>query len=601
MAKTLLEQVSRSGPMDCPSVKVSSTGSSSKCVEEFEVEHKFSVKNLLPSRLNADVCARYDFDNEQIGQGAFGSVFVARDKRQQERKVAVKKMLIMDGEQKESFEKEAQIMKDLDHPNICRLLEVYQKGRFMYFVMELCEGKDVFDRMLEQEEHSFGEPQAADIIRQVASALHYAHNLGIAHRDIKPENLVFVSKDPNSNHVKVIDWGLGFYFGDHRMKSAVGSLQYCAPEVLQADHWTAGFKSGYSCACDLWSLGVCTYVMLCGKPPFWGCMNQQLKMMKKEKFPMEDEVWQAISPEAKDLVKSLLRLNQKKRLSLDKVLSHPWFTVQNLRTRQLSGQVARRVLANMKNFSNLDHFYSICVAAVARQLDSRNLNEVHKVFCNLDRNGDGVLTLEEVKEGFSFIYSPNSPEMQELEQIFRMLDKDSSGYIDYTEFCAAGVGERIFLEESALWGAFDAFDCGAHDGKITLDEITRVLSNADVKKVWSKDVLDETAKKALGHFDQNGDGSITFDEFCELMRNHAATRRQARTQLAASTGLISEEIGKLEDRVTLEAKTFAGKDFTRAYSIVQQMQEEHHSHKRSRGCFACFGCGATAPESPTRL
>jgi len=446
-------------------------------------EPKFSVKNLMPSR-NADVSTRYDFENEQIGQGAFGSVFVARDKRQQERKVAVKKMLIMDGEQKESFEKEAQIMKDLDHPNICRLLELYQKGRFMYFVMELCEGKDVFDRMLEQEEHSFGEPQAADIVRQVASALHYAHNVGIAHRDVKPENMVFVNKDPQYNHIKVIDWGLGFYFGDRKMKSSVGSLQYCAPEVLQADSWTAGWtsgSSGYSPACDLWSLGVCTYVILCGKPPFWGRLNQQLKMMKKEKFPMEDQLWQAISPEAKDLVKSLLRVNQKKRLPLAKVLSHPWFTVQNLRAKELSVTVARQVLSNMKNFSNMGHFYSICVAAVARQLDSRNLHEVHKVFCNLDRNGDGVLTLEEVKEGFSFIYSPNSPEMRELEEIFRLLDKDGSGYIDYTEFCAAGVGERIFLEESALWGAFDAFDCGTHDGKITLDEIRRVLSNADVK------------------------------------------------------------------------------------------------------------------------
>ena len=557
-------------------------------------EPKFSVKNLMPSR-NADVSTRYDFENEQIGQGAFGSVFVARDKRQQERKVAVKKMLIMDGEQKESFEKEAQIMKDLDHPNICRLLELYQKGRFMYFVMELCEGKDVFDRMLEQEEHSFGEPQAADIVRQVASALHYAHNVGIAHRDVKPENMVFVNKDPQYNHIKVIDWGLGFYFGDRKMKSSVGSLQYCAPEVLQADSWTAGWtsgSSGYSPACDLWSLGVCTYVILCGKPPFWGRLNQQLKMMKKEKFPMEDQLWQAISPEAKDLVKSLLRVNQKKRLPLAKVLSHPWFTVQNLRAKELSVTVARQVLSNMKNFSNMGHFYSICVAAVARQLDSRNLHEVHKVFCNLDRNGDGVLTLEEVKEGFSFIYSPNSPEMRELEEIFRLLDKDGSGYIDYTEFCAAGVGERIFLEESALWGAFDAFDCGTHDGKITLDEIRRVLSNADVKKVWSKDVLDETAKKALGHFDQNGDGSISFDEFCELMRNYATSKRQARAEIAASTGLISEEIGKLEGRVNKEAKTNAPRDFTRAYSIVQQMQEEHHSERRSKRWVPCCGVGA---------
>eukprot|EP00913_Durusdinium_trenchii_P035224 g32954.t1 len=454
-----------------------------------------SVKQLCPSRMNAEISARYDFDNE-LGAGAFGSVFVARDKRQQDRKVAVKKMLILDGEQKEAFEKEAKIMKDLDHPNICRLLEVALCSSSWSFARAKTCLTACWSRRSGNEvaEHSFGEPQAAEIIRQASSALHYAHNRMISHRDIKPENMVFVNRDSGCNHIKVIDWGLGFYFGDRRMKSAVGSLQYCAPEVLQADHWSK-WTQGYSQACDLWSLGVCTYVMLCGKPPFWGHQAQQLKMMKKEKFPMDDAIWQAISPEAKDpwqIFKdpcpcSLLRVNQKKRLPLDKVLSHPWFTVQNLRASQISQSVAKRVLSNMRNFSrlvsravflvfpeqffwvfpcenggNLGHFHSICVAAVARQLDSRNLHEVHSVFCNLDRNGDGVLTLEEVKEGFSAIFLPNS-------------------CIDYTEFCAAGVGERVFLEESALWGAFDAFDAGQHDGQITLDEIKTVLSNADVK------------------------------------------------------------------------------------------------------------------------
>lgn len=83
-------------------------------------------------------------------------------------------------------------------------------------------------------------------MRQSASALLYAHNRGIAHRDMKPENICFCSKDVTNQHVKLIDWGLGFYFGQGRMNSAVGSLTYAAPEVLEAKE-----KQGYTAACDL--------------------------------------------------------------------------------------------------------------------------------------------------------------------------------------------------------------------------------------------------------------------------------------------------------------------------------------------------------------
>jgi len=76
------------------------------------------------------------------------------------------------------------------------------------------------------------------------------------------------------------------------------------------------------------------------------------------------------------------------------------------------------------------------------------------------------------------------------------------------------------------------------------------------------------------------------------MRNYATSKRQARAEIAASTGLISEEIGKLEGRVNKEAKTNAPRDFTRAYSIVQQMQEEHHSERRPKRWVPCCGVGA---------
>jgi len=110
-------------------------------------------------------------------------------------------------------------MKELDHPNICKLLETYEQGRFMFFVMEYCAGKEVFDRIMDV--GLIEEVSTAKIIQQTVSALLYAHTNGIAHRDIKPENIVFCNDDADCDLIKVIDWGLVFFFGQGRMSSAV--------------------------------------------------------------------------------------------------------------------------------------------------------------------------------------------------------------------------------------------------------------------------------------------------------------------------------------------------------------------------------------------
>merc|ERR1719433_539017 len=335
---------------------------------------------------------------------------------------------------------------------------------------------------------------------------------------MKPENICFCTADPNDNSVKVIDWGLGFYFGQARMSSTVGSLTYAAPEVLESK--TA---EGYTSACDQWSLGVLTYVMLCGKPPFWGNYNEQLKRMKQEKFPMNDATWQQTSQDAKDLIKALLKVDPRKRMPLERVLAHPW--LQQQCQGNLEPVVMKEVLANIRQFSNVNQFFSICVASVARQLDHRSLRDVHRVFCNMDTNGDGVLELHEVKNGFEQIYGKDSEQFRDVEEMFKRLDLDGSGSIDYTEFCAAGIGERASTEESVLWAAFKTFDVEDDNGKISTSEIEQVLQNADVNNVWSKEVCEDVAREICEMGDEDGDGSLDFDEWLKLMREMASRRK----------------------------------------------------------------------------
>lgn len=480
-------------------------------------QRKFDAKAFMPKRVNAEISRRYDIDKNEIGSGGYGKVFIGRDRNMRDRLVAIKKVIIFEDAKKKAFLQEAQIMKDLDHPNICKLLETYEQGRFMFFVMEFCEGREVFDRIMEQ--GLIQESTTAEIVRQSASALLYAHNRGIAHCDMKPENICFCSKDVTSNHVKLIDWGLGFYFGQGRMNSAVGSLTYAAPEVLEAKE-----KQGYTAACDLWSLGVVTYVMLCGKPPFWGNYNEQLRRMKRETFPMSDSTWQQISRPAKELIRGLLRADPKQRMKLEDVLRNPWLRLQDSHAG-MDTRIASQVLMNLRQFSRTSQFFSICVASVARQLDHRSLRDVHKVFSEMDTNGDGVLELHEVREGFQKFFGKESAQVKDVEQVFARLDLDGSGVIDYTEFCAAGIGERVSLEEDVLWAAFKAFDVQDDDGRITKDEITQVLRSVDVNKLWTAEVCQDVAEEIFANFDQNGDGSLDFEEFVKLMRE-CAQRRQ---------------------------------------------------------------------------
>jgi calcium-dependent protein kinase len=330
-------------------------------------------------------------DKLQIGEGGYGKVFIAKDKQMEERRVAVKKVTKTGcSKVTEGFYREIAIMKELDHPNICKLLGTFEQNRDMYFIMELCEGGELFDRIIES--GKIDQPFSATIIKQVASALAYAHSRSIAHRDIKPENVVFCTKD--SNQVKLIDWGLAMSFMGTSMTSAVGSFTYAAPEVI-----TSNNISAYTSKCDLWSLGVLTYVMLSGKPPFWGNHQQFVSKQKKEQYPMKGEPWDKMDPKAKDFVKKLLKANPDERLPIDKAAMHEWLT-QSSATSPADALQAKDVLTNLKHYSGASTFERLCITAVARQLDHKNLSGIHSVFRDMDTNGDGVLSLKEVQDGF---------------------------------------------------------------------------------------------------------------------------------------------------------------------------------------------------------
>eukprot|EP00929_Paragymnodinium_shiwhaense_P074436 TRINITY_DN38099_c0_g1_i1.p1 TRINITY_DN38099_c0_g1~~TRINITY_DN38099_c0_g1_i1.p1 ORF type:complete len:620 (-),score=156.28 TRINITY_DN38099_c0_g1_i1:143-2002(-) len=482
---------------------------------------------LLPERYNIDAKECYEMD-EKLGQGGFATVLAARDRFCEDRVVAIKKVTKKSPRHIDLFHQESQVMKDLDHPNICRLFEVFEDSRHMFFVMELCEGGDLLQRIMDRTHLS--EPVCAEVLEQVARGLRYAHDHKVAHRDLKPENICFCAKESDDLRIKIIDWGLAAIFADEVMRSDVGTFLYAAPEVLAQAGVTAERRPAYGCECDLWSLGVVTYVMLCGKPPFWGPKADMLRKIRSADYPMSAEPWLTrISTEAQDFVRSLLQVKVEDRLSGEGAINHPWIKKarEELPRREAHGEDAEtehqkmsaEVLGNMCNFSKLSLFRHICIVIIAQQLDSRHIKDIEDVFRELDTSGDGVLSLAEIRDGFKKILGATGAEQQaaKVEEIFRSVDLDGSGSIDYTEFIAAALSQRTGLTEEALWAAFRSLDRDAISGKLTVDDLTSILAEADVRRTFSVRTCGEVAREVMRRYATDAAGGIDFEEFKKLM------------------------------------------------------------------------------------
>ena len=209
-----------------------------------------------------------------------------------------------------------------DHPNIIQLHDVFESKEMLYLVLECMTGGEMFERLARDFEDGFTEKIARSFVRKVASALHHLHHLQCIHRDIKPENLLLPSED-NDGNVKLADFGLAVMGITHDEamdpSTITGTPDYMAPEMLLREH--------YGRPIDCWALGVITYIILCGFPPFYpdgDDMAPMFENIKRGKFRFLEPYWDKVSEGAKDLVLKLLVTDPTKRLTAEQVLAHKW-------------------------------------------------------------------------------------------------------------------------------------------------------------------------------------------------------------------------------------------------------------------------------------
>lgn len=232
------------------------------------------------------------------------------------------------------------------HPNIVSVVDVYlnevavpgelTRRRRLLMVLELMEGGELFDRI--SQKSKFTEKEASSISKQIALAIHHCHSLNVAHRDLKPENLLLKRTDNDDVIViKLSDFGFA-KVDQGNLTTPQFTPYYVAPQVLQAHQVQKrrqqGFQAGspvtYDKSCDMWSLGVIIYIMLCGYPPFYSeSPSTQLSSKMRNQimggeydFPQRE--WHHISANAISLVKSLLVVDSSARITAEEVCSNPW-------------------------------------------------------------------------------------------------------------------------------------------------------------------------------------------------------------------------------------------------------------------------------------
>eukprot|EP01120_Amphizonella_sp_Union-15-10_P007060 TRINITY_DN2347_c0_g4_i1.p1 TRINITY_DN2347_c0_g4~~TRINITY_DN2347_c0_g4_i1.p1 ORF type:complete len:272 (+),score=68.08 TRINITY_DN2347_c0_g4_i1:278-1093(+) len=213
------------------------------------------------------------------------------------------------------LKREIDIMKRVEHPNILKLHEIYESKEKVFIVMELVNGSELFDRIVEKGYYS--EKNAIIIVKQILAAVDYLHQQGIAHRDLKPENLLCSGQDEDEI-VKIADFGLSKVFsGDEELMTSCGTPGYVAPEVLMCET--------YDKSVDMWGIGIITYILLAGYPPFYAESDTALfeKIMNAE-YDFDDECWDDVSDLAKDFIRHLLAKDPNERLSAPQAIKHPW-------------------------------------------------------------------------------------------------------------------------------------------------------------------------------------------------------------------------------------------------------------------------------------
>jgi calcium-dependent protein kinase len=286
------------------------------------------------------------------------------------------------------------------------------------------------------------------------------------------------------------------------MKTKVGTLYYISPEII---------KGNYDEKCDIWACGVILYILLCGYPPFNGSSDKEVyNIITQVKYDFNNPAWKNVSKYAKELIKNMLT-PAKNRYTAIQVLNSKWFDIKlKDADESMNYYLDYKRLSKYKTYNK---FKQAILTFIASRLNSEESKIIRSIFCNIDEDKKGFITLEDFTK---YIINECSLDVfiddEELQKAFQSVDIDHNNKIDYTEFLAANLDEKIYLKKEKLKEAFRTFDLN-DTGAIKKEDIIRVLKldNLEDKNKIVNSIIEEN--------DFDKDGKINFQDFMMIMKN----------------------------------------------------------------------------------
>lgn len=314
-------------------------GCSPSCFTEDGEDDSYNNDNKLISYKGIN---KYRLSDE-LGKGAFSVVRKAID-NETGAYVAIKcvsRAQLTENDIR-SFKQEVEILKRVQHRNIIKFLDFFEDDDCYYLVMEYMAGGELFERIVQNT--CYNEDDARNLIISLLNAVKYCHDHNIVHRDLKPENLLLSSIDDNAD-IKLADFGFATSLDGANLTTQCGTPNYVAPEILN--------KQRYGKAVDMWAVGVITFILLGGYPPFDDDdQNVLYRKIKAAEFSFDLDYWSLVSEEAKDFIRRLIVVDVQSRMTADMAMTHVWLRTDPkvLQTRHLESNLAalRRYSARRK-------------------------------------------------------------------------------------------------------------------------------------------------------------------------------------------------------------------------------------------------------------